>query len=130
MAIVIQDCVVVAIIPTEPNANPAAKIYFFIIIFLREVFKYQAKVTFFLACIFSLLFPCKKIPRFSLQFLVKTNARFARAIFTAGFPLQSLTQNNSEFQHPSSIIRHPTSNIQLLNISKFYQQLLPILHWA
>ncbi|OEL12399.1 hypothetical protein BHF72_1153 [Cloacibacterium normanense] len=58
-----------------------------------------------------MLFPCKKIPRFSLQFLVKTNARFARAIFTVGFPLQSLTQNSSEFQHPKSIIQHPSSII-------------------
>ena len=60
MAIVIQDCVVVAIIPTEPNANPAAKIYFFIIIFLREVFKYQAKVTIFLGVYFSLAFSMPK----------------------------------------------------------------------
>ena len=49
----------------------------------------------------------QKIPRFSLQFLVKTNARFARAIFTAGFPLQSLTQN--EFRVSTSEIHHPTS---------------------
>ncbi len=63
VAIVIQDCVVVVIIPTEPNANPAAKIYFFIIIFLREVFKYQAKVTLFFGRVFlSFAFPMPKNP--------------------------------------------------------------------
>ena len=96
---------VVVIIPTEPNANPAAKIYFFMIIFLRKFSNIKPKLHFF-GRVFFCFFPCQKYAL--LQFLVKTNARFCSRHFHCG--ISAAIAHAKQFRVSTSNIQHPTSN--------------------